>query len=157
MMKPGLFDDAGSFWANRQPLLFLDFDGVLHSVSAHTDSFFTNVDLLEQALEGTNCGVVISSSWRFYYSLKAITAMLPKSIQCLVQGTTGPAHIGRWPRYNEILVYLQTHCSPPYWRALDDSWIEFPPECEQLIVCNPTTGISESQKQKLKAWLQDSF
>ncbi|HOF51280.1 MAG TPA: hypothetical protein PKX82_03175, partial [Rhodoferax sp.] len=39
------------------------------------------------------------------------------------------------------------------WRALDDSFFEFPPSCPELIPCNPNDGMAELQVQVLKQWL----
>jgi len=36
------------------------------------------------------------------------------------------ASYGRWPRYNEILGFLRSGAIDVDWRALDDSWLEFP-------------------------------
>ena len=40
------------------------------------------------------------------------------------------------------------------WKALDDSWIEFPEGCENLIRCNPNTGITDQEVKLLIDWLK---
>ena len=56
--------------------------------------------------------------------------------------------------YQEIKAYLdQRGKSLANWRALDDAVLEFPKECEQLILCNPNTGVTQSQVQAVSDWL----
>jgi hypothetical protein len=95
---------------------------------------------------------VISSSWRFTHSLEKLQKLLPNSISNLVIGVTGAPVIGKHPRYQEIQTFLQSH-GGSNWRALDDSYWEFPTPCLELIRCNPNTGISEKQVQELNQWI----
>jgi HAD domain in Swiss Army Knife RNA repair proteins len=133
-------------------LLFLDFDGVLHPTHFAGEDPFNRVHLLEEALAGSDLGIVISSSWRFTHSLKKLQKLLPGSISNLIIGVTGAPVIGKHPRYQEIQNFLQTH-EASSWRALDDSYWEFPSPCPELIRCNPNTGISEKQIQELRQWV----
>ena len=133
--------------------LFLDFDGVLHSAN-QPGVEFTNVQLLEQALAGSPCQLVISSSWRFHHSLDELKQRLPVSLADRVVGTTGPALALKHARYQEIKAYLDHRGkSLANWRALDDAVLEFPKECEQLILCNPNTGMTKAQVQAVSDWL----
>jgi hypothetical protein len=137
--------------------LFLDFDGVLHSAN-QPGVVFTNVQLLEQALAGSPCQLVISSSWRFHHSLDELKQRLPVSLADRVVGTTGPALALKHARYQEIKAYLdQRGKSLANWRALDDADLEFPKECEQLILCNANTGMSQAQVQAVSKWLSKLY
>lgn len=133
-------------------ILFLDFDGVLHPTHFAGENPFHCVDLLEGALADQSLGIVISSSWRFTHPLEKIRKLLPGSISKLVIGTTGRPVIGKYPRFQEIQAYLLSH-GQANWRALDDSYWEFPSPCAELIRCNPNTGISNKQVDILTAWL----
>ena len=133
--------------------LFLDFDGVLHSAT-RPGGLFTHVKLLEQALAGSNCQLIISSSWRFHFSLDELKKRLPDSLAERVVGTTGPALAVKHPRYQEIKAYLDQRGKPlANWRALDDAVLEFPQDCEHLILCNPNTGMAQRQVQAILNWL----
>ena len=133
--------------------LFLDFDGVLHSAT-RPGVVFTQVQLLEQALAGSRCQLIISSSWRFHYSLDELKKRLPDSLAEWVVGTTGPALAVKHPRYQEIKAYLDQRGKPlANWRALDDAVLEFPQDCEHLILCNPNTGMAQRQVQAILNWL----
>lgn len=133
-------------------LLFLDFDGVLHPTHFAGEDPFNRVHLLEETLEGSNIGIVISSSWRFTHSLEKLQKLLPNSISSLLIGVTGSPVIGKHPRYREIMNFLHSH-GVSNWKALDDSYWEFPSPCPELIRCNPNTGITEKQILELQQWL----
>lgn len=136
-------------------IIFLDFDGVLHPTSAGASDLCSRSRLLAEVLAGVECDIIISSSWRHHDHLSDIIARLPSSLQPLVRGATGDPFIGRWPRYNEIMTYLRHHHGlGASWRALDDSLIEFPPNCPELIACNPNVGFDVAQAKKLRLWLE---
>ena len=133
-------------------LLFLDFDGVLHPTHFAGEDPFNRVTLLEEALVDANLGIVISSSWRFTHSIEKLQKILPKTISSLVVGSTGVPVIGKHPRFHEIMAYLHSYGQAD-WRALDDSYWEFPSPCPQLIRCNSNTGIGSKELAILSAWL----
>lgn len=139
----------------RKHLLFLDFDGVMHPTSAGTAELFCRAEPLLAALDGSDCAIVISSSWRHHHPLSTLLARLPRGISDRVVGTTGEPHVGRWPRHREIVAYVNGHEPSACWRALDDSRIEFPPGCPELIACDPNHGFGSSQARVLKEWLRD--
>lgn len=136
-------------------LLFLDFDGVLHPTTTnHSSEFFSKNQLLEETLLFGKCEVVISSSWRFHYSLELLLKNLPLNLSQIVTGITGNPHIGNYSRYNEILNYLrEKDLVDVDWMSLDDSYYEFPPNCPNLIRCNPNTGLTINECILLKNWL----
>jgi hypothetical protein len=39
------------------------------------------------------------------------------------------------------------------WIAIDDAINEFPPDCENLLACDPRTGFTETQAERLRLWL----
>jgi hypothetical protein len=135
--------------------LFLDFDGVLHPTT-HGALLFSKTHLLEEVFSKHQCNIVISSSWRFHFDLAAIKLLLPDVIRPYIIGVTSGAYIGKYPRYHEIIGYLHDrdkHLAT--WKALDDSWMEFPEECENLIRCNPNTGITDWEVKLLIDWLNN--
>jgi len=150
----------------KNKYLFLDFDGVLHPdryalTNYDPDRVFRSNEIFSQApiLAGLitefPCQIIISSSWRFTHSLDEMKEKLPKAIAKNVVGVTGDAYIGPYPRYNEIKEYLTSRNKSLFaWRALDDSKLEFPNGCTDLILCDPNTGIASKQIQELKKWLR---
>lgn len=134
-------------------MLFLDFDGVLHPTSIGQDPLFSKASLLSMALCDVDIPIVISSSWRFTHSMKELKRRLPSEIAKKIVDVTGPAVIGKFPRYNEIINYLATQYDEINWRALDDSYWEFPSPCSQLIRCNSNTGINMREVKAINDWL----
>ena len=139
---------------NSDRFLFLDFDGVLHPTT-HGSVLFSNAHLLEGIFSKQQCNIVISSSWRLHVDLEEIKLRLPDVIQPHIIGVTGNAYIGQYARYNEIVGYLYDRDKHfVEWKALDDSWTEFPDGCENLIRCNPNTGITDREAKLLIDWLK---
>ena len=139
---------------SKEKLLFLDFDGVLHPTHFAGESPFSRAHLLEEALTQFAPKIVVSSSWRFTHSLEKLQKTLPTAIGQLIIGATSSAIIGKYPRFQEIQNYLGGY-GPADWRALDDSYWEFPSPCPKLIRCNPNTGIGERQVLILSQWLSN--
>ena len=137
---------------NKEKLLFLDFDGVLHPTHFAGESPFSRAHLLEETLAQFAPKIVVSSSWRFTHSLEKLQKTLPTTIGQLIIGATSSAIIGKHPRFQEIQNYLGGY-GPVDWRALDDSYWEFPSPCPKLIRCNPNTGITDRQILELNQWL----
>jgi hypothetical protein len=137
---------------SKEKLLFLDFDGVLHPSHFAGEAAFARASLLEETLAQFAPKIVISSSWRFTHSIDKIKKLLPSPIADLIIGATGSPVMGKHPRFNEIQNFLQGY-GPADWKALDDSYWEFPSPCPKLIRCNPNTGISNKQVDMLGIWL----
>lgn len=135
------------------PLLFLDFDGVLHPASAYATAPFSRAPLLEEALAGFEVRLVVSSSWRFHHSLPEIRSRLPRALASRLVGTTGDPHLGQHARYHEIHAWLGGVSDAAPWRALDDSAFEFPSACAELILCDPNIGLDEAVAGHLRDWL----
>ncbi len=132
--------------------LFLDFDGVLHPTLATPKQLFGKAPMLVEVIERWQPWVVISSSWRFHFSLEEILSRLPAAVAIQVLGKTGEAHIGKHARWNEILDYCSRHHAAE-WRALDDSAFEFPADCQELIRCDGAVGLTDLEVARLESWL----
>ncbi len=136
-------------------IIFLDFDGVLHPTSASPEELFIKSKQLAECLLPFrhNHQLIITSSWRHHYSINELQKIIPIELGEMIDGKTGNAFVGKWPRYNEILEYLKLHAPLADWRALDDSFLEFPADCKELIKCDPNTGLSDKELFQLKIWL----
>ena len=135
-----------------QKHLYLDFDGVLHPNFVDKGQLFSHMQKLTKAIEGKPLRVVISSSWRFHEDLGYLRSLFEPTTQSQIVGCTGPAYIGKWARWNEIIKHVTTN-GVKDWVALDDAYMEFPPECEELILCDGRIGLQDSQMQQLVKWL----
>ena len=137
------------------PILFLDFDGVMHPASyIKGQQRFCNAPWLEAVLAKHPLRIVVSSSWRFHYPMDQILGSMPPKLAQAVVGATGEAHIGPWARFHEIKAWLAQHAPLADWRAADDAVFEFPKPCPELIVCDPQDGFGAKQAGELALWLQ---
>ena len=132
-------------------VIFLDFDGVLHPTH-HGSALLSQLPLLESAIESHDCALVISSSWRFHMEMEDLKKLFSSSVRNKFVGVTGDAYIGAYARFHEIHAYVLQH-GVKDWRALDDSYWEFPQDCSQLIRCNPNTGLTQREVKILSEWL----
>jgi len=137
-----------------QKVLFLDFDGVLHPTYSGSPKF-TQLPILESVLTKQPCKIVISSSWRFHMSNEKLRSHLSLPLQSMIIGTTGNAQITPHARFEEIKAFVDSHQIVD-WKALDDSYWEFPSVCINLIRCNPNTGITQVEALQLRTWLTNT-
>jgi hypothetical protein len=131
-------------------IIFLDFDGVLHPIQflgfeevngelilTDDDSKFCWAGYLWEILNGAECDLVVHSSWRHYYSLVEIRAMLPEELANRVIAVTRGED-----RYSSIVEYVQRKM-PDSYLILDDSGDEFPDNCSELLLCDSNQGVSD--------------
>ncbi|WP_341678729.1 HAD domain-containing protein [Niveibacterium sp. SC-1] len=133
-------------------ILFLDFDGVLHSMQSL--ELFTESHRLGPVLARfRELEIVISSSWREDYSLEQMLGYLPPEVADRVIGVT-PVWIARseppWPiREAECREWLRrAEFDPDDWVALDDRGDLFSATAP-LIKCDPTLGLDEAAVGRL--------
>lgn len=143
------------FLAVITPILFLDFDGVMHPASyVEGRQGFCNAPWLEAVVAKHDLRIVVSSSWRFHYPMDKILGLMPTALAQRVVGSTGEAHIGPWARFHEIKAWLAKHDPLADWRAADDAVFEFPKPCPELIACDPQDGFGARQAGELAIWLR---
>jgi hypothetical protein len=136
-------------------ILFLDFDGVLHS---HGGPLFGRVASLEQFLvQMPKLSVVVSSSWRETQTLTQMQANFSPAIRSRIIGMTPilpwQEQVGH--RQREIEEYLriqQLGADAVSWRALDDIAWFFEPTCANLILVDAKTGFQAQHGAALLKW-----
>jgi hypothetical protein len=150
------------------PVLFLDFDGVLHPDAVYREkgrivlrrtevTLFEWAPMLAFALEShPEVRIVLSTSWVRVLSYDRARARLPSSLQTRVIGATYHSQMRRWgeeahrwsdpfltmTRYQQILGYVMRH-QVKSWLAVDDdteSWN--PAHTENLVATDSEQGIS---------------
>jgi len=144
---------------NGQPLLYLDFDGVLshenvlwHEQGAYLDaperySLFQHAPLLEEMLQPYPAIlIVLSTSWVVRYGCAGAALRLPKSLRSRVVGATfdseAPADFAYIPRGEQVTADVLRR-KPSRWLALDDNTEGWPAwALPNFVRTHPYEGIS---------------
>ena len=146
------------------PILFLDFDGVLHPEHCHESKHFCCVPILEDALwRVLECQVVIASTWRLEQPLEALRQRFAWDIAVRIAGVTPtfsdlkqvPDTLVSYPREAECHAWRWANGVPHLpWMALDDRSWNYRPFCNSLLLVDGATGITGVTGAKLVARLQ---
>lgn len=139
------------------PLLFLDYDGVLHPDAVYLDTqnrpflkgsgeLFMWVPHLVDALDARpDIRIVLSTSWARQYGLEGAAAYLPPALrERVVASCASPRR--RWlPKYAEVQNFVKSHAiAPDQWIAVDDDDYGWSHEAQRnLVLCDPIVGLSE--------------
>jgi hypothetical protein len=147
-------------------IMFLDFDGVLHPVGSTEKQYFSRLPLLEKFLrnEAPHWQVVISSSWREYFTLQQLIERFSPDLRSRIIGCT-PADDDRllhatwgaqaslFKREVQVLHYMAMRgLNGEDWVALDDmkGWFRDAETNDHLVLCNPSTGLTEDDIARLR-------
>ena len=136
-------------------ILFLDFDGVLHTWGSPRDEFFCYLPRLEAVLrEYKHVQVVVSSDWRFSHSLEELKAKFSPDIAERVIGKT-PSLMQRRAAYEglrrrEATKFLNDNkLDQTLWCALDDLQELWEPIDRRIIVCPNEFGKNEERRLRV--------
>jgi hypothetical protein len=157
-----------------EPVLYLDFDGVLHpyptdsrSLEIPEDTMFEFVPLLEAQLEPyPQVKIVLSTTWAKNKTGPSPLLFLSPALQQRVVGATwdqeaGSYHVPAERREQRLSRYEQIEADvvwrkPSAWFALDDDFNEWPADqYHHLGGCSMHIGFSELRVQEaLRVWLE---
>lgn len=139
-----LYDKLGTMC-----LIFLDIDGVLHSVTAPDDALLSKLPLLETWLRTRpEVDVVVSSSWRLSHTLEQLQAYFSPDLRARVIGVTdlhwrsvyeemGEVPLNdRHERELEVMRWLSRHGGSRPWAALEDERELYGPGCSNVVACD---------------------
>jgi hypothetical protein len=134
------------------PLLFLDFDGVLHPLRSGEAGRFVCMPAFEAwARAHPAIEIVISSTRRQIFPFETIRRFFSSDIRGRIIGVTPIVVVeAEYKRHREIGIWLhknQRDAAP--WLALDDSEDRFPPGCPNLVLCDPARGFDEETAERL--------
>lgn len=147
-----------------QLILFLDFDGVLHpeyeGQFTPVDQVFCHLQRLEKILRDfPNVDIVISSMWRYQFTLDQLRTRFSPDIALRIIGKTQQSDYFdtsyvRARREKEILNWLiDADRTDEPWVALDDCAWHFQHHLDHLVVCNAFTGLNEKSESMLRSAL----
>ncbi|WP_228897684.1 HAD domain-containing protein [Acidovorax sp. Leaf73] len=146
------------------PILFLDFDGVLHPEHCHESKHFCCLPILEEVLrQAPEWKVVVTSTWRLDQPFEAILQRFSPDIARVIEGVTPkycdlsnvPDTLVGYQREAECHAWLRTNdVSHINWLALDDrSWL-FRPFSKSLFLIDGREGLTKIIKPQLTARLR---
>jgi hypothetical protein len=129
----------------KPPVLFLDFDGVLH---AFQNGSLERIHLIEEFLRKyPQVVVVISSNWRMQYALEMLRDLFAADVADRIEGVTPVTTETPYSRFIEIIEYLEGDTRP--WCALDDEAVMFPPGCPNLVHTVAGWGVTEQDLERV--------
>jgi hypothetical protein len=142
-------------------ILFLDFDGVLHSEHCHDSLWFSQMHHFESAVRGTpDTQVVVSSTWRHQHTLEALKNHFSEDIAALMVGVTPryeqlvdvPERLVNYPREAECQAWLEQSGTGRWaaWIAVDDRSWGFRPFNKNVLLINGETGMQEEDSIALR-------
>ncbi len=148
----------------RMPILFLDFDGVLHREHCHESKHFCCLPILEDALRRVpECKLVITSTWRLKNSLAALQSRFSQDIATRIAGVTPtfsnlkrvPDTLVNYPREAECHAWrLASGVLHLPWLAVDDRSWNYRPFCNSLLLVDGSSGLTSSIGTQLVTRLQ---
>lgn len=129
-------------------LIYLDFDGVLHSVTRRNGSF-EFLHAFETVLrEYPQVEVVVSSSWRESATLDEMRDWFSDDVRHRIVGVT-PVLAGQ-PRVAEVLAHRASSGRLDPFLVIDDAVDQFPENWESLLACNPNSGLDLAKRTELR-------
>ena len=145
-----------------EPLLYLDYDGVLHhenvlwhpKIGAYLSApdgyvLFQHAELLERMLAHyPQVQIVLSTSWVRRYGCARSAKQLRPSLRSRVIGATfhssmNELEFGEMPRGLQVWEDVLKR-QPRAWLALDDDYVDWPEWClENYVNTHPREGLSD--------------
>lgn len=152
------------------PVLFLDFDGVLHSEPSLSHEALTQLPLIESILrEFPSVEIVISSAWRLdwvgnadAFAVEKLRRHFSPDIAARVVGVTPllgripEGGLDTFPHVRELECYAWLKSNRPAgtrWMALDDRADYFSPDCLNLMKVDGGDGFMPSDKEVFRQHL----
>lgn len=150
----------------RDMILFLDFDGVLHPEPCFDRAnLFCFLPRLEGVLNDfPNVRLVISSTWRENRPLETLRSFFSAANRDRIIDVTPSwrehpelLEVIGYQRQTEIEAWLRNSNEPwRSWVAIDDKPFLFRPFLKNLIKTNSETGFDVDAEKKLRAFLANS-
>lgn len=145
-------------------ILFLDFDGVLHpaydGMATPAERLFCHLQRFEAIMRDFPAvEIVISSSWRYQFSLANLRSRFSPDIAARVTGTTllhrnAAGDLLNIAREQEIVNWLNARdrIGEP-WMAIDDVVWQFQQHRDRLVACIWYEGLDDAVEMQLRAAL----
>jgi hypothetical protein len=145
-------------------ILFLDFDGVLHPEQDReptpTEDIFCHLPRFEAVMrEFPMVEIVISSMWRYQFTLDQLRANFSPDIAARIIGTTPLTEriddkYLQARREGEILDWLAASTRNEPWIALEDAAWQFRQHRNLLVACTWYIGFEDRVAERLRTALK---
>lgn len=151
-------------------ILFLDFDGVLHSDWDRTPIPFQRMPLITELLRGLpHVNVVLTTSWRETEPIEKLRLHFAEDLRSRVIGVTPvmdtkdidgfPHALNKASRQAECEAWMWitgrwTKQTKPAWVAVDDRKWWFSVDCPWLVHINPKTALTEADFPRIRDLLE---
>lgn len=139
------------------PILFLDFDGVLHEMKRSRGELCLRPHFEDVMRDLPHVDIVISSAWRKKYSVDELRALFSPDIAARILGVTpdlvgdGVEQPSEHVRESEVKAWLRDHGrEQEHWVALDDCLWNFEEDCPNLVEVDETIGFDYTIEAELK-------
>lgn len=142
-----------------QPILFLDFDGVLHPEFSHPSEYFSCLPHFEAVIRCVpDCEIVIASTWRENHVLSDLQKSFAPDIAARIIGVTPlaseiegvPDYLLAYQREAECHAWLRANERGHLpWLALDDrAWL-YRPFSRNVYLVDGSKGIQAADVEPL--------
>ena len=146
---------------NPNPVLFLDFDGVLHPDGCDSDQWFCRLPMLDPLLrEFPQLEVAVSSSWGQAYPFDQLIEFFPDHMKPRVCGAVRgglrvaedriPSELWNFVREAECHVWIRDNRPGARWLAIDDQGWRFDPASANVLLVDGKTGITDANVIELR-------
>ncbi|CAB3809088.1 hypothetical protein LMG28614_06949 [Paraburkholderia ultramafica] len=139
------------------PIVFLDFDGVLHPFGDRHTRAFCDLPRLEAVIrDAPRAWIVITSTQREHQTLLQLRTLFSPDVAERVVNVTPVLPMDSaadlaYSRHREILAYLQSCPDSGPWLAADDDATLYPAGLPNLLLCEDGFGTHEAAQ--LASWL----
>jgi len=132
------------------PIMFLDFDGVLHPGQSETFEFMPDLYRVLDAIPDLE--IVVSSTWRFTETGEGLRRLFDERYKDRVRDVCGPELSVQHGRQAEIEAYAYLHGTRRFI-AVDDRQDLFRPDCPWLVLVPRLQGLSGEHSSRVIAAL----
>lgn len=146
-------------------ILFLDIDGVLnsrrtcHAFDGYPDDFgdmrrfdLVAVALVRRLCRETGCQVVLSSTWRYYFTAEQAAAALALP---MISATSTESYNDYASRGGEIRAWLAAHPEVTHYAIVDDVAAMLPEQQPHFVQTDDGFGLTLADYHRLHMLLTD--
>ncbi len=134
----------------RHPIIFLDIDGVMRPDGPSDNRLDPAcVQRLNALAERLDARIVISSTWRWVWSMERFNAALEGRVIGITPDVPQDPLGGAPERWQEIQGWIRSNGHPRRFIALDDKPNGFPKSCAHVYYTDSKTGLVDGDVEAI--------